>query len=237
MKRLVLEQSTRTGTLALLEGDRVLLRREWTEDRFHTQQMFGVLAEVLATDRARVETLDAFGVGLGPGSYSGMRMALTAVRGLALPSGCEVYGVSSAEALAWDEFQRTAADRVVVLGDARRERCWRVGFARGEAGLPVRNSEYELVPLADCFSGVPPGARWVTPDWDRLAPLIGMLANPAAVDWVGETRRPTADAVGGLIEARRRGRVASDPLEPLYLHPAVTVAPRYHEPLKGGAGS
>ncbi len=209
-----------------MEDGRGLLRREWMEDRFHTQQMFGVLAEILGTESARLETIDAFGVGLGPGSYSGMRMALTAVRGLALPSGLDVYGVSSAEALAWDEFQRTAADRVVVLGDARRERCWRVCYERG-AGLPVRQGDWELVPLSDCFSGVPAGARWVTPDWARLAPQIGAEAARLAIDWADESRIPTAAAVGGLIEARRQGGVDSDPLEPLYLHPAVTVAPRY----------
>jgi tRNA threonylcarbamoyladenosine biosynthesis protein TsaB len=226
MKRLILEQSTRSGSLAVMEDGRSLLGRAWTEDRFHTQQMFGVLAEVLAVEVARLETLDSFGVGLGPGSYSGMRMALTAVRGLALPSEREVYGVSSAEALAWDEFHRTSADRVMVLGDARRERCWRVGYERGN-GLPVRCTEWELVPQVDCFSGVPPGARWVSPDWERLAPQIGAAATRAAVDWADAVRIPTAEAVGGLIEARQRVGVASDPLEPLYLHPAVTVAPRY----------
>jgi tRNA threonylcarbamoyladenosine biosynthesis protein TsaB len=226
MKRLILEQSTRSGSLVLMEDGRSLLCREWMEDRFHTQQMFGVLAEILESEADRLETIDAFGVGLGPGSYSGMRMALTAVRGLALPSGCEVYGVSSAEALAWDEFQRTASDRVVVLGDARRERCWRVCYDRG-VGLPVRRGDWELVPQSDCFSGVPAGARWVTPDWERLAPQLRSATARESVDWADEPRIPTATAVGGLIEARRRGGVDSDPLEPLYLHPAVTVAPRY----------
>ena len=219
-----------------MEEGRVLLRREWTEAQFHTQQMFGVLAEALSTDGAGVETIDAFGVGLGPGSYSGMRMALTAVRGLALPTGRDVYGVSSAEALAWDEFQRTGAARVIVLGDARRERCWRVCYERG-TGVPVRLGDCELVPLAECFSGAPMGARWVTPDWERLDPLIGASAAQAALDWVDEIRRPTAEAVGGLIDARRRAGLDSEPLEPLYLHPAVTVTPRFTETLKGESNS
>ncbi len=221
---LMIEQSTRAGSLVVVEAGRPVLRREWMEDRFHTQRLFSILAEVWAQPEIQADPPRFFGVGLGPGSYSGMRMALTAVRALALPDDRPIYGVSSAEALAWAEFRRTSAERVVVLGDARRTLCWRICYRRS-GDLPVRQGDWQLLAPADCRAGIAGEARWISPDAARLDPWFGPMARESGLDWTAEARPPTADAVGGLIADRLRAGIESDPLEPLYLHPAVTVAP------------
>jgi tRNA threonylcarbamoyladenosine biosynthesis protein TsaB len=85
---------------ALLCGDRVLARAEEDMGRGQAERLMPMLEELLAGAGHGWSDLDAIGVGVGPGNFTGIRIAVSAARGLALSLGIPAVGVSSFEALA-----------------------------------------------------------------------------------------------------------------------------------------
>jgi tRNA threonylcarbamoyladenosine biosynthesis protein TsaB len=225
MRILALEQSNRVGSVALLEEERVVLQKQWTDERFHSQQAFVALRDVLGEGQAAPATLDLFAVGLGPGSFAGLRMAVSALQALALPDGKEVFGVASGEALAWSVMRETGANTVVTIGDARRQRAWLARFRRRDDFL-AQDGPWRLLAMEEARDGLVSGDLVVTPDWERLEKLLRQ-GLPTGVTSIEERRIPmAADVARVALEKRRRGLV-SPPLTPVYLHPAVFVEPRF----------
>ncbi|MBU6178485.1 MAG: tRNA (adenosine(37)-N6)-threonylcarbamoyltransferase complex dimerization subunit type 1 TsaB [Verrucomicrobia bacterium] len=110
---LALETSTRHASLALYDpgSGTVVAERVFSSDRAHNAAIFAPLGELLEGRRDR---LAGILVGLGPGSYGGVRVGLAVANGLSVALGVPVLGGSSLEAL------EVGADSHVIVGDARR---------------------------------------------------------------------------------------------------------------------
>ena len=226
MITLAIELSTSRGELALLEDDRVLVEREWLEDRQHRQQIFAQMAALTDWDGFDFGRIDLLAVGVGPGAFSGLRMAVSALRAMALPDGKPVFGVASAEALAWDTMREKQTDSVAVFGDARRNELW-AGRFRCEHGLAPREGDWLVAQPGTLQTNVVGlGTVWVTSDWGRIGTQIRTIC-PAGVTLIEEPRWPKARSIGRLAAAKRRAGFESEPLTPLYLHPAVSVLPTF----------
>ena len=226
MITLAIELSTTHGELALLEDDRVVVEREWVEDRQHRQQIFADMAALTLAGGLDLGRIDLLAVGVGPGAFSGLRMAVSAMRAIALPDGKPVFGVASAEALAWDMMRETENGSVAVFGDARRDEFW-AGRFRSVQGLARREGDWLVAPpRAVQADAVGLGAVWVTADWERIGMRLKDIC-PAGVTLIEEPRWPKARSVGRLAVAKRRAGLESEPLAPVYLHPAVSVLPTF----------
>jgi tRNA threonylcarbamoyladenosine biosynthesis protein TsaB len=110
VKVLALELSSARGSLAWRDGD-VDLMREWENNRKNSGEFFQKLAEV----RREFGTPHRIVVGLGPGSYAGTRIAISAAIGLHLALKAELVGLSSLCAI------ENEAAAYAVVGDARRQ--------------------------------------------------------------------------------------------------------------------
>jgi len=143
-------------------------------------------------------------VGIGPGSFAGIRSALAFAQGYALGSGCAVLGLPSACALAEEGRQ------IAVVGDARRGKAWIAlldGFALARDIFQVEQAE-----LA---AHIPNGYDIVTPDEARIGAFLG--------ETFGARYRggaiPTVEGLRRFAEANP-AILKSEPL-PIYLNPAV----------------
>ena len=143
MTILAIETSTHQGSVAVLHEGRIVFSESCGAGRSHSSLLFAVLERALQAvpEPARI---DQIAVGLGPGSYAGVRIAISAATGLALSTGAELVGLPSIAALGEGEY--------VALGDARRETYY---FARVRDGEcvegPVLLSAEELAQkLAGC---------------------------------------------------------------------------------------
>ncbi len=83
---------------ALLRGDEVLTTRLEEMTRGQAERLMPLLQEVLSEADASWEDLDALGVGIGPGNFTGIRIAVSAARGLALGLDIPAVGVNGFEA-------------------------------------------------------------------------------------------------------------------------------------------
>jgi len=104
---------------ALLSGDRIIAQRDEPMAKGQAERLFPLLEEVLAEGKARWSDLSAIGVGIGPGNFTGIRISVSAARGLALSLGIPAIGVSSFEAQAID-----APRPITSLIDARRDQVF-----------------------------------------------------------------------------------------------------------------
>ena len=135
MKILALELSTGRGSLAWLGEDGTGLSRDWSNDRKNS----GAFFENLANATKKLGPPDTIIVGLGPGSYAGTRIAISAAIGLQVSSGARLIGFPSICAMESD------VEEYCVIGDARRKSFF---FARIHANNMVQDptlfSESEL---------------------------------------------------------------------------------------------
>ncbi|MEN8738203.1 MAG: tRNA (adenosine(37)-N6)-threonylcarbamoyltransferase complex dimerization subunit type 1 TsaB, partial [Phaeobacter gallaeciensis] len=85
---------------ALLRGDTVVAEALEPMTRGQAERLMPLLEEVLATGGATWADLDAIGVGVGPGNFTGIRIAVSAARGLALGLGVPAVGIDGFDARA-----------------------------------------------------------------------------------------------------------------------------------------
>jgi tRNA threonylcarbamoyladenosine biosynthesis protein TsaB len=222
---LALEQSTSSGSAALLQDTVLLAERSWDETNLRNQHVFATLTELFREAAVEPQTVELFAVGLGPGAFSGVRIALSAIRGLALPGQKPVTGVSSAEALAVDIGQETKLSSITVAGDARRERFWIATYDVSETRAALK-TPLKLVPAGELAAALSDSAAVATPDWERIGNRLREAAPPGAT--VIQTRRvPRAQTIGLLAIRKQEEGEPPLPLTPIYLHPGVFVAPSF----------
>ncbi len=216
MITLALELSSRHGSAALLSGRELLREETWHEKDVRGQRVFQILPGLLAGAAVSIEAVDLFAVGRGPGSYSGMRVAIAAAQAFALPGQKTVFTVSSGEALAQEVAEAENASRVAVVGDARRDTVWFGVFENGGRGLS------QIKPWTVCApeklaAELPPGTLVASPDRHKLAPVLKALN----VRTVETDCFPKARIVGELALRKREQGVPSEALVPIYTQPAV----------------
>lgn len=110
---LAIETSTPRASLAVYDrtADRIVAREQFTTERAHNAAIFEPLRRLLDPHRGEIE---AVVVGLGPGSYGGIRVGIAVANGLALSLGIPAFGSNSLETFECD------APSWLVIGDARR---------------------------------------------------------------------------------------------------------------------
>lgn len=113
---LVLETSGRVGRIGLGTGDRVLVERRLDPARRHARDLAPVTAELLAETGHSVADFTGVVVGLGPGSYTGLRVGIASAQALAYARGIPAYGVPTFTACA--RSLASSVERAEIISDA-----------------------------------------------------------------------------------------------------------------------
>lgn len=125
MNILALDTSMGACSAAVLSGDgdaRKLFARQERMERGHAEALMPMVAEVLAEAGIGPSALDVIAATTGPGSFTGVRIAIAAARGLALVTRVKLFGIDSLTVMAREARQSGAAGRgpFAVVVDARR---------------------------------------------------------------------------------------------------------------------
>ncbi len=157
----------------------------------HTRHIMTAIASVL--DRAHVElaAIDAFVVTRGPGSFTGLRIGISTVKGLAVATGKPMVGISTLDVLAHQAH--TESQLICPVIDARRQELYWSLYANGPKGVQPRTPETvgpaDQIPAVidtSCFfigNGVPlyqkqlqaqihSPIQWASPEQGRLQPAV-----------------------------------------------------------------
>jgi tRNA threonylcarbamoyladenosine biosynthesis protein TsaB len=202
---LSLDLSTAHGSLAVVCGDEVLFEASFQSERSHNARVFTPLQKALS---AAGDSLTGVVLGNGPGSYTGVRIAIAAAQGIALSRGVWCAGWSS---LAAPEVERPPNYR--VIGDARRQSFYLAEVQNGHL-MPEIETVSPDVARERCSDGSP----WLT--FDPQVPL--------GLPQVVQTRPKAvrlAQIVAALPESELRELIAR-PLIPHYLAEAFITKPK-----------
>ena len=214
MNFLALDTSTPRAAIALARADGAVDVAETDPALRHGRGLIPAIRDLLRGAGLRAADLDALAVGLGPGSYTGLRVGVTAAKALAYAAGCPLVGLDSLEAIARNA--PPAALLVAVAADAQRGDLFAADFRRASAGGPLeRLAPTRVEPAARWAAGLAPGTLILGTGLERLAPSL-----PDSVRLAGpELGQPRGEGLAQLAGAAIASGRRDDPwfLEPVYL--------------------
>lgn len=111
--------STRRGSVALLDGDRLLAAETYEAADGHAERLFGAIDRVLAEAGVDKRSLGLIACDIGPGSFTGVRVGVAAMQGAARALRIPVVGVTSLGAMAF-AARRLGHDRALCVIDAKK---------------------------------------------------------------------------------------------------------------------
>ena len=181
MHVLALDTTTRDGSVALVNEHRVVEERRGDGARSHAERLPGELIALAEGRGLSVGAIDLFAVAAGPGSFTGLRIGIATIQGLALTTGKKIVAVSALEALA-HSAGRAPGTLIAAWMDARRHDVFSALYRVVDAPpfSPERLVEVEGAIVGD------PGATLTR--WRHL--------RDASVVFVGDGAALYADAIG-----------------------------------------
>ena len=142
---LVLETATGVSSVAVFEGPRLLAQTEYHANRLHARLVTVMVGQLL--EGLSLEPADLAGVVVsrGPGSCTGLRVGVSAAKGLCMALNIPLLSVGSLELLAWSvqDMARALSARIVPMIDARRMEVFCRLFDAG--GEPLTDTEAKVV--------------------------------------------------------------------------------------------
>lgn len=144
MKILAVDTATTGCSVALTDGENLLAEINLISTRTHSRHLAGMIAEVCRLAGLAVGGMDAYAVVKGPGSFTGLRIGVSTVKGLAEAAGRSIVGISALQALA--EQAAAATELVCPLIDARRGEVYFSIYGVADGVLFERHLENVLRP-------------------------------------------------------------------------------------------
>ncbi|MCP3902693.1 MAG: tRNA (adenosine(37)-N6)-threonylcarbamoyltransferase complex dimerization subunit type 1 TsaB [Planctomycetes bacterium] len=202
---LAIEVSQRVGGLALRGADGSIHVESIAEDRRHDDVLLPTVDRLFASAGLRPENLDAVGVSAGPGGFTGLRIAVSAAKMMALALGARVVAVPSALVVAESlDADAVTGDTILVALASKRDTCWATVLTHDGAHWRPRDLgrlvTAEAAPLdgvaavlADRFLPEPIRARCAALPLDVLEPRLDPRACLAVTERMlgsGETTDP-----------------------------------------------
>lgn len=219
MKVLALDTASSTGSVALLDGERLIAETLLNVQSTHSERLLDQIRAILSLADMTLRDLDLIAVVRGPGAFTGLRIGLATAKGLAHSIGLPVVGVSSLQLLAMN--LPLVSLPVCAFMDARKKEVYTALF-EWRQGVPVRLGSESVLPPGEALSRLEGEVALVgdgVPLYsDLIEEILGSRAHlPAACH-----HQPRASAAGLLaeIEYRSGGNFGVEQIAPVYIRPS-----------------
>lgn len=216
MLTLAFESSAKAASVALCDGDRLIAQSFQNCGQTHSVTLLPMAQDLLKNSGHTIGEVELFAVAHGPGSFTGIRIGVSTVKGLAWAGEKPAVGVSTLEAMAWNGVAFGEGALLCCVMDARRAQVYQALF-RVEKGVPVRlcpDRAIGLQELAEELSAqgqpvflIGDGAQ-VTADFLSAAGISAQIA-PEPLRW--------QTAYGVAMAARTAEPGTADDVLPVYL--------------------
>ena len=213
---LAFDTATPVGSVALVDEERTIVGRYFDIGLQHSQRLFVEIDQVLTVAGITLADVDAVAVSIGPGSFTGLRIGLSAAKGLCLAAGTALVTVPTLEALA--ARLPYARHPVCTMLDARRREVYTALYDNSEGEPQLLSAPRALAPalLLEERAGE---ATIYTGDGVRAYQELISAAGSCALTAPSHCARPEAGAIGRLGLAKLRAGDLADlaTSEPDYL--------------------
>jgi len=151
MKILALDTATQSCSVAIVDGELLLAELTKANIKTHSRHLMELIGTICLAADLSIGDVDGFAVTVGPGSFTGLRIGISTIKGLAFSLAKPVTGVSSLDALAWQCAQSTYL--ICPLLDARKKEVYacRYRFIKNELR---RDASEKVVSPAEAVSGI-----------------------------------------------------------------------------------
>jgi tRNA threonylcarbamoyladenosine biosynthesis protein TsaB len=221
---LALDTTTRAGSVALLDDERVVDERAGDRARTHAERLPAEITALLDAHQLTLADIGLYAVASGPGSFTGLRIGIATIQGLALVHARRIAAISALDALGHLAAAGSAPGTVVgAWMDAHRREVF-AALYRVHAAAPF--SAGQLEELEGPTVGDPPAtlARWTLQV--PLSPAV--FAGDGATLYADAIARAAPDAriappvllaaaIGRLAVARQSASIEPGAMRPLYV--------------------
>ena len=211
---LAFESSARAASVALVQDGSLVSQYSQCSALTHSRTLLPMAEDMLKNAEKKISDVDLFAVAHGPGSFTGIRIGVSTVKGLAWASNKPCVGVSTLESMAWHGL--AAGGFVCPVMDARRQQVYNALFEIRD-GKPVRLTEdrpialEELAPQVQALGApvflVGDGAELTAKYFERVG--IPFRVAPENLRW--------QSAWGVAMAAKEKAPGTADDLLPVYL--------------------
>ncbi|MBP8645125.1 MAG: tRNA (adenosine(37)-N6)-threonylcarbamoyltransferase complex dimerization subunit type 1 TsaB [Syntrophobacteraceae bacterium] len=220
MKILAADTSTPTGSVALMDGDHLLA--EWTlhSGQTHNRRLLKTLDSLLREVGWDLDQVQGFGVTLGPGSFTGLRIGLTTLKTLAWVTNRPFVGVSSLDVLAAPLCHSSLP--VCALLDAKKKQVYWALYRGDGAGGILRISPYRVMEPPNLAEHLTGPTLMVGDGWLLYRDFFREVLGNLAIEAPSPFHSIRASFVAQITCRRLLAGEAHDPLTsvPLYVRPS-----------------
>lgn len=217
---LAVDTSAKSVSCALVQDGRVLASYFANNGLTHSQTLLPMVDNLLQISGVSLDRVDALAVNAGPGSFTGVRIGVSAVKGIAFTANKPCISVSTLESMAEN---LPVLPGVLVCGamDARCQQVYTALFSADEHGVPVRISEDAAVSISDLGEQLKAVHSPVVLVGDGSELCYRMLKDTIPHLVLAPSSVRYQDAVGTALAAERRYNqgliISADELLPIYL--------------------
>jgi tRNA threonylcarbamoyladenosine biosynthesis protein TsaB len=232
MLTLALDTTTRAGSVALLDAARVIAERAGDASRTHAERLPMEITSLVEAQGLRLADVDLYAVASGPGSFTGLRIGIATIQGLALVHARRIVGISALEALAHLAAAGLAPGALVgAWMDAHRHEVFAALYrvAAGDPFTATRLLELEGPTVGDPSAAL---ARW-RPEFGGLPAVLAGDGGTLYADVIARAAPaariapavPLAAAIGRLAAGDDARRIEPGLMRPLYVRrPDAAIA-------------
>lgn len=172
-----IDTTTRIASIGLVRDGVPLAEESRVAASNHTDTLLPLITDLLMQTGVALTDIEGIGVSLGPGSFTGLRIALSTVQGLAYALGSKVVGVSTLEALActvtgWD-------GTICPILDARKGEVYAAFFRRDRRGLVERLTPDQVCIPESLLQNCPTPCVFIGDGVETYGKLIREMCGPA----------------------------------------------------------
>ena len=192
---LALDTATQFASIALYDGVSVLAELNWRSERRHTVELAPQVDALFKLRNITPQDLTALAVAIGPGSYTGTRIALSFAKGIVAATGLPLVGIPTLDALAYPHLRPDSALCALVAA-GRNRHCWASYAPVPSPTFPRRTSEWGLNRLPE-----------ILPQLSSPMRFVGELSQDD-VHYLRSSRDESTDIITTSLAVRRAGVLA-----------------------------
>ncbi len=146
MKILAVETSTKAGSIALIEDEELLREYLLNMEATHSERLLPIIERLLAESKLSPKEVEGFAVSLGPGSFTGLRVGISTVKGLAFATQRPIVGIPTLDGLAYNLIFTSFL--ICPILDAKKKEVYAALYKGDQkGGLKKLTSDLVLPPL------------------------------------------------------------------------------------------